>query len=167
MEKEDIHRLFTQYYAKMNRIARTILCDEQESEDVISDIFEYLLCHNVTLIPDTEERYLLTSVRNQCIKRINHQEVHKRMVTAAVTEESDEADEDERLADVMEIVENSLTEQDKRIFMLRFSEGNSYEDISVMEGISKVAVWKHLSHIINRIKEQINNQHYVKCYKQV
>lgn len=167
MEKEEIHRLFTQYYAKMNRIARTILCDEQESEDVISDIFEFLLCHNVVLLPDTEERYLLTSVRNQCIKRINHQEVHNRMVTAVVTEDSDEADEDERLADVMEIVENSLTEQDKRIFMLRFTEGYSYEDISVMEGISKVAVWKHLSRIINRIKEQINNQHYVKCYKQV
>lgn len=167
MEKEDIHRLFTQHYAKMNRIARTILCDEQESEDVISDIFEFLLCHNVVLLPDTEERYLLTSVRNQCIKRINHQEVHNRMVNAVVTEDSDEADEDERLADVMEIVENSLTELDKRIFMLRFTEGYSYEEISVVEGISKVAVWKHLSRIINRIKEQINNQHYVKCYKQV
>ena len=167
MEKEEIHRLFTQYYAKMNRIARTILCDEQESEDVISDIFEFLLCHNVVLLPDTEERYLLTSVRNQCIKRINHQEVHNRMVNAVVTEDSDEVDEDERLADVMEIVENSLTEQDKRIFMLRFTEGYSYDDISVMEGISKVAVWKHLSRIINRIKEQINNQRYVKCYQQV
>ena len=167
MEKEEIHRLFTQHYAKMNRIARTILCDEQESEDVISDIFEFLLCHNVVLLPDTEERYLLTSVRNQCIKRINHQEVHNRMVNAVVTEDSDEADEDERLADVMEIVENSLTEQDKRIFMLRFTEGYSYDDISVVEGISKVAVWKHLSRIINRIKEQINNQRYVKCYQQV
>ena len=167
MEKEEIHRLFTQHYAKMNRIARTILCDEQESEDVISDIFEFLLCHNVVLLPDTEERYLLTSVRNQCIKRINHQEVHNRMVNAVVTEDSDEVDEDERLADVMEIVENLLTEQDKRIFILRFTEGYSYDDISVVEGISKVAVWKHLSRIINRIKEQINNQHYVKCYKQV
>ena len=167
MEKEEIHRLFTQHYAKMNRIARTILCDEQESEDVISDIFEFLLCHNVVLLPDTEERYLLTSVRNQWIKRINHQEVHNRMVNAVVTEDSDEVDEDERLADVMEIVENLLTEQDKRIFILRFTEGYSYDDISVVEGISKVAVWKHLSRIINRIKEQINNQHYVKCYKQV
>ena len=101
MEKEDIHRLFTQYYGRMNRIARTILCDEQESEDVISDIFEFLLCHNVVLLPDTEERYLLTSVRNQCIKRINHQEVHNRMVNAVVTEDSDEVDEDERLAAVL------------------------------------------------------------------
>jgi len=167
MEKEEIHRLFIQYYEKMNRIARSILCDEQESEDVISDVFEYLLNHNVVLIPDSEERYLLTSVRNQCIKRVHHQEVHQKMVANALKEDYDEVCEDERMTDVMEIVENSLSERDKRIFTLRFSEGNSYEDISVIEGISKVAVWKHLSQIINSIKEQLNKQNYVKRYQQV
>ena len=36
-------RLFKQHYAKMLRVARTILYDEQESKDVVSDIFEGLL----------------------------------------------------------------------------------------------------------------------------
>lgn len=167
MEKEEIHRLFIRYYERMNRVARSILCDEQESEDVISDIFEYLLNHNVVLIPDTEERYLLTSVRNQCVKRVHHQEVHQRMIANAMADDYVDTDVDERLDDVMEIVENSLAERDKRIFTLRFTEGNSYEDISVIEGISKVAVWKHLSQIIKCIKEQLNNQNYVKHYQQV
>lgn len=167
MEKEEIHRLFIQYYEKMNRVARSILCDEQESEDVISDIFEYLLNHSVVLIPETEERYLLTSVRNQCIKRVHHKEVHQRMVTNTLTNEYEDDEEDERIADVMEIVENSLSERDKRIFTLRFSEGNSYEEISVIEGICKVAVWKHLSQIVKSIKEQLSNQNYVKHYQQV
>ena len=30
-----------QHYAKMYRVARSILYDEQESKDVISDIFDY------------------------------------------------------------------------------------------------------------------------------
>ena len=38
MEK-DIQRLFKQHYAKMLRVARTILYDEQESKDVVSDIW--------------------------------------------------------------------------------------------------------------------------------
>ena len=33
-------RLFKQHYAKMLRVARTILYDEQESKDVVSDIFD-------------------------------------------------------------------------------------------------------------------------------
>ena len=32
MEKDEIQRLFKQHYAKMYRVARTMLYDEQESE---------------------------------------------------------------------------------------------------------------------------------------
>jgi len=39
MERQEIQRLFVQHYAKMLRVARTILYDEQESQDVVSDIF--------------------------------------------------------------------------------------------------------------------------------
>ena len=58
-------RLFKQHYAKMYRMARTILYDEQESEDVVSDIFEDLLHGQTILMPETEECYLLTSPGSQ------------------------------------------------------------------------------------------------------
>ena len=50
MEK-DIQRLFKQHYAKTLRVARTILYDEQESKDVVSDIFEGLLRGQTVLTP--------------------------------------------------------------------------------------------------------------------
>ena len=126
MEK-DIQRLFKQYYAKMLRVARTILYDEQESKDVVSDIFEGLLRGRMVLIPDTEERYLLTSVRNQCLKRIRHQETRLRMETASAEQTSNSEHEDERITDIVEFVVSHLTEQEQRIFRLRFTEGYSYE----------------------------------------
>ena len=110
MEK-DIQRLFKQHYAKMLRVARTILYDEQESKDVVSDIFEGLLRGRTVLMPDTEERYLLTSVRNQCLKRIRHQETRLRMETASAEQPSDAEDEDERMTDIVEFVVSHLTEQ--------------------------------------------------------
>ena len=51
-----------------------------------------------------------------------------------------------------------LSFQEQRIFRLRFTEGYTYEEIALAEGISKVAVWKHLSHTINAIKKQFNPQ---------
>ena len=36
MEQETIQRLFMQHYAKMIRVARNLLFDEQECEDVVS-----------------------------------------------------------------------------------------------------------------------------------
>ena len=49
MANEEVKKLFIEYYAKMYRVARSILYDEQESKDVVSDIFERLLYgHTVT-----------------------------------------------------------------------------------------------------------------------
>ena len=156
MERHDIQRLFKQHYGKMLRVARTILYDEQESKDVVSDIFEGLLRGRTVLMADTEERYLLTSVRNQCLKRIRHQETRHRMETATAGLATDAEHEDERMTDIVEFVVSRLTEQEQRIFRLRFSEGYSYDEIASAEGISRVAVWKHLSHALKEIRNRFN-----------
>ena len=156
MERMDIQRLFKQHYGKMLRVARTILYDEQESKDVVSDIFEGLLRGRTVLMPDTEERYLLTSVRNQCLKRIRHQDTRLRMETATTGQTSDAEHEDERIADIAEFVVSHLTGQEQHIFHLRFSEGYSYDEIASAEGISRVAVWKHLSHALKEIRNRFN-----------
>ena len=121
MEKNVIQRLFRQHYAKMYRVARTILYDEQESEDVVSDIFESLLSGQTVLAADTEERYLLTSVRNMCLKRLRHSSTS--LEGNGYIELSDDSEmEDERLTDIDEFVARHLTEQEQRIFRLRFTD---------------------------------------------
>ena len=153
MERIECQRLFMQHYAKMYRVARTILYDEQESEDVVSDIFEHLLHKQTVLIPDTEEHYLLTSVRNQCFKRLRH--VSSSLQDSDYAELADDSEtDDERLTDIDEFVANHLSVQEQRIFRLRFTDGYSYEEIAAAEGISRVAVWKHLSHALNIIRQQ-------------
>lgn len=156
MKNEEIKRLFQQHYSKMYRVARTILLDEHESKDVVSDVFERLLSGNTVLLPATEERYLLTSVRNQCIKRLHHEEV-KRLAAESYSKEQDDTEDDERLGEVIDFARQSLSVQEQRIFDLRFNQGCSYEEIAIAEGISKVAVWKHLSHLITIIKEHFNS----------
>lgn len=152
----ETQQLFKQYYAKMYRVARTILYDEQESKDVVSDVFESLLSEGMALMPETTEHYLLTSVRNQCIKRIHHEEVCRHTADYCLIAIADEETEDERLTDIVEYVVSHLSLQEQRIFNLRFAEGCSYDEIAVAEGISRVAVWKHLSHVLNVIKNHFN-----------
>lgn len=157
MEKNEVQRLFVQHYARMFRVARSILFDEQESEDVCSDIFESLLHSGLVLLPGTEEQYLLTSVRNRCLKRLRHEEVRRRMEQEDSGKPTDEEPEDERLAEVEEII-CCMSEQKQRIFRLRYTEGYTYEEIATAEGISKVAVWKHLSSVLNDIREHFNRR---------
>ena len=158
MQREVIKQLFMQHYAKMQRVARTLLYDEQESEDVVSDIFEKLLHGQITLMPGSEKNYLLTTVRNQCLKRLRHREIQRR-TNEVFTDIQDESDaEDERLTDIVEFVVGHLSHQEQCIFHLRFTEGRSYEEIATTEHISRVSVWKHLSHIMTEIKSQFNQR---------
>jgi RNA polymerase sigma-70 factor (ECF subfamily) len=151
MEREAVRQLFVEHYAKMLRVARTLLYDEQESEDVVGDVFERLLNREQVLKATTEEHYLLTSVRYQCLKRLRHARLKREVDFAEAP-----ADEDERLADIVEFVVSHLSRQEQRIFNMRFTDGCTYEEIAAEEGISRVAVWKHLAHIITLIKQRFN-----------
>ena len=73
-----------------------------------------------------------------------------------MTTDNGQEAEDERMQDIVEFVISHLSEREQRIFSLRFTEGYSYEEIAIKEGISKVAVWKRLSHIITEIKKRFN-----------
>ncbi|MBQ7572470.1 MAG: sigma-70 family RNA polymerase sigma factor [Bacteroidaceae bacterium] len=159
MERNEVERLFRTHYARMYRVARSLLYDEQESEDVVSDIFEGLLHGSMALWPESEESYLLTSVRNQCLKRLRHEEVRRRTSVADAPRQSTDGNgEDDRLSEIVEYVVAHRSAQEQRIFDQRFREGLTYEEIARREGISKVAVWKHLSHILNTIRQHFNTK---------
>ncbi|MBQ3122100.1 MAG: sigma-70 family RNA polymerase sigma factor [Bacteroidaceae bacterium] len=160
MERDYIQQLFKQHYAKMYRVAYSILLDEQESKDVVSDVFAGLLQGNTMLLPDTCEHYLLTSVRNQCFKRIRHEETKQRAEQFICSElQTTISTEDERLIDINEYVASCLSPQDRRIFRMRYYYGSSYDEIAISEGISRVAVWKHLSRVLNSIKKHFREVH--------
>ncbi len=174
MEKKEISTLFRQYYGRMYGMAVSILYDEQESKDVVSSIFERLLASDTVLLPDTAGHYLLTSVRNACLKRIAQKSSQQRFAQqyaceqrllaseeqaksarqlAAMSPEEDEA----QLERMIRFAQTHLLDQEQRIFKMRFLGGMKYEEIGEELGISRVAVWKHLSHITTIIKEQFKD----------
>ncbi len=160
MEKKEVATLFRQYYGRMYGMAVSILYDEQESKDVVSDIFARLLTSDTVLLPDTIEHYLLTSVRNSCIKRIAQKTNQQRLAMQYASEQqlavSPEMDE-QRMEKMLQIARSQLSDQQLRIFKMRYLAGMKYEEIGEELGISRVAVWKHLSRITTIIKEQFKD----------
>lgn len=160
MDNKDIEALFRQYYNRMYRMAVSILYDEQESKDVVSDIFGRLLVSDVKLLSGTVQHYLLTSVRNSCLKRIAQKTIRQRIAQHYVSEqqlaETPEKDE-QRLERMIEFAKTHLTPRERRIFKMRFLGGMKYEEIGEELGISRVAVWKHLSRITTIIREQFKD----------
>ena len=154
MKKKEIERLFRQYYVQMTRLARTLLYDDEEARDVVSEVFATLIKADIT--PKDIERYLLISVRNRCLNLIEHKSVRAKFEQAYTLEmrsEPEPTDDDDRLRRVMTYAEQNLTEQTLRVFRMRHLQGMKYQEIADELGISRVMVYKHLTQAMEKMRE--------------
>ncbi len=155
--KDDIERLFRTHYAAMYRLAMLILREDDVARDIVHDVFEALLVSGKS---DVSAPYLLTAVRNRCLKHIRRLSANDRMKEVYSLDESEIEDEewpdDETIALIQKTVADDLTEGCRRVVELRFFEEKSYQEITDIIGISKVAVYKHLRHAIDVLREKLS-----------
>ena len=76
LEKRILEQLFRQNYSEMIHLARVLLGNDGEAEDVVQDIFLHMANSDIT---PKSEGYLLTAVRNACLNRIRQMQLHDRV----------------------------------------------------------------------------------------
>lgn len=148
--------MFRQHYEKMYNLARYLLSDDDESKDVVSEVFTTILANNAVLMPESEEGFLMRSVRNRCLNLIAHKGVKER-VTKLLIDDADVILSDKtdgRLEQLMLLIEDLEPPIRKQIFRLHYLKEMSYQEVADKVGVSKVTVFNHLSQAMDWIKEQ-------------
>ena len=148
--------MFRQHYEKMYNLARSILSDDVESKDVVSEVFTTILADDVVLMPESEEGFLMRSVRNRCLNLIAHKSVKER-VAKLLLDDADvilSEETDERIDQLMLLIEYLEPPIRQLIFRLRYLQEKSYQEVADEVGVSKVTVFNHLSKAMDWIKEQ-------------
>ena len=162
MTKKEFEDIYRQHYAKMYRLARTMLYDADESKDVVSDIFARLLREKYQPQQSQMEGYLMTAVLNRCRDVISHKSIRKRVEKLFLQESMQghiiSMNDDDRLERLMQFIEAELPPLSQLIFRLRFLREMSYEEVAQATGVSKVTVYNHLSQSLQRIKEHFQQQ---------
>ena len=162
MTKKEFEDIYRQHYAKMYRLARTMLYDADESKDVVSDIFARLLRDGDRPQKDRMEGYLMTAVRNRCRDALNHKSMQERVerlfLQDSMQDQIVSMNDDDRLERLMQFIETELPPLSQQIFRLRFLSEMSYEEVAQAAGVSKVTVYNHLSQSLQRIKEYFQKE---------
>ena len=155
MTRNDIELIFKQHYMRMYRLAASILYDEEESKDVVSEVFSRLLASGAALRPETTEAYLLTGVRNQCRNVIERKKVRERLVrllSDATTEPTMTDSEHWRMTELMQYVEKHLSPISQQIFRLRYLREMTCQEVADTLGVSRQTVHHHLRESIAQIR---------------
>ena len=157
-DKQEFERIFRQYYGGMFRLARKMLGDDQESKDVVSDVFAQLLKRHTDLHSDTLQGYLLTSVRNRCINLLVHKQKEQAAIVDLQTE--DGQTEQEQLDTLHRYIDEHMPEMTQRILRLRYQQGLKYREIADALNISEVTVFNHLSQSLKELKDYFKSLGY-------
>lgn len=152
--------MFRQHYEKMYNLARYLLSDDDESKDVVSEVFTTILANNAVLMPESEEEFLMRSVRNRCLNLIAHKGVKER-VTKLLIDDADVILSDKtdgRLEQLMLLIEDLEPPIRKQIFRLHYLKEMSYQEVADKVGVSKVTVFNHLSQAMEWIRKQLKKE---------
>ena len=169
MKKEEIGILFRQHYGPMIRLAKRMLYDDEESRDVVSEVFATLI--KTDILPKNMEGYLMASVRNRCLNLLEHKDVRAKFEHAYTLEmKRNAATDDDAISytsveqwyqQIMSFAKQHLSAQTLRVFRMRHIDGMKYQEIADQLDISRVMVYKHLAKAMNTIREYNNQKKYL------
>ncbi len=160
MTRRELEILFKSHYAPMFRLAMSMLYDEDESKDVVSDVFASLAAGGMTIKSDNARSFLLTCVRNSCINVIRHKQMRERFIrlySAKAEPLADGPDDSLMLNELREYINTELPPLSRRIFTLRFLHDMTCQQVADAVGVSRVTVHHHLSQSLEKINAYFNN----------
>lgn len=159
MTTSELEILFKTHYAAMFRLAMSLLYDEDESKDVVSDVFASLLGGGLAIRSDNARGFLLTCVRNSCINVIRHKQMRERFMklySNSAEPLADGPDDSLTLAELREYIDNNLPPLSRRIFTLRYLHDMTCQQVAETVGVSRVTVHHHLSQSLEKINAYFN-----------
>lgn len=154
MDKKTVERLYTENSERLRQVAMYILADEEESRDVVNDVFMRLLSTDIAAKEGEEVAFVARCVKNECLNRMKHKSVRERFERlyseSIVNDEAADSCYDAEA--LMSYVDENFTDRMKQVFRLRFVEGMKYGEIANELAISHGAVYKHIVHCLDMIK---------------
>ena len=156
--RSQIESLFKTHYTQMYHLALTLLFDEAESKDVVSDVFASLISGKTMMRTDNAKAFLLACVRHRCMNVLQHKQVHERFARL-LTEDTDTlisdntAEEQMQMEELMRYVQDNLSSLEQQIFRLRYLKEMTCQEVAEALNVSRPTVHTHLKQSVEKIRK--------------
>ena len=160
--RSQIESLFKTHYTQMYHLALTLLFDEAESKDVVSEVFASLLSGSTIVKADNAKAFLLASVRHRCLNVLQHKQVHERFARL-LTEGTDTlvsdntVEEEMQMEELMRYVRENLSSLELQIFRLRYLREMTCQEVAEALNVSRQTVHTHLKQSVGKIRKYFNS----------
>lgn len=163
-DKKTFEQLYKSNYRQMYRFAYSLLAKDvgqrsqdlcqEDARDAVSQVFTQLWHRKPPLEEDTVTGYLMAAVKNHCLNILRTYQQNAAIEAELQAEQhtQQEQERQELLEELERVIDQHLTEQDKRILTLHYDEDMTYTETAQTLGISPSAVNKHITHSLSKIR---------------
>ena len=155
--KQRFERLFKDSYPQMYRMAFSMVEDADDAKDAVSQVFTQMWKGKPDVSEESVRGYLLAATRNQCLHILRQRELRRQM-EEELQREAEASSNDEReelMRELQQVIDDNLTEQDRRVLQLHYEEEMTYQETATVLGISPSAVNKHITRSLAKIRETL------------
>jgi len=164
--KQQFERLFKDSYPHMYRMAFSLVENAEDAKDAVHQVFVKLWNGKPEIATESIRGYLLSATRNQCLHILRDRQLQRRLKEELQKETAWQKDEEreeppapdrreELLQQLQQVIDDNLTEQDRRVLQLHYEEEMTYAETASVLGISSSAVNKHITRSLARIRETL------------
>ena len=155
--KQSFERLFKDSYPHMYRMAFSMVENADDAKDAVNQVFTQMWRGKPKVSDDSVRGYLLAATRNQCLHILQQRQLQRQMEEVLQREEEAQSNEEreELLQTLRQIIDDHLTEQDKRVLQLHYDEEMTYQETATILGISTAAVNKHITKSLSKIRQTL------------
>lgn len=155
--KQEFERLFKDSYPHMYRLAFSMVENADDAKDAVHQVFAQIWRNKPKIANDSICGYLLAATRNQCLHLLRSRQLQRQLeeelqqeITASENEEREEL-----LQQLRQVIDNNLTEQDRRVLSLHYDDEMTYAETATVLGISASAVNKHITRSLAKIRQTL------------
>ena len=152
--KQKFEHLFKDNYPHMYRMAFSVVKNADDAKDAVNQVFAQVWKRKPQISEDSIRGYLLAATRNQCLHLLRSQQLQQQMEEELSRQQTtnEVEDQEELLQKLQQIINDNLTEQDRRVLQLHYEEEMTYEETASVLGISSSAVNKHITQSLAKIR---------------
>ena len=156
--KKEFEHLFKDNYPHMYRMAFSMVENADDAKDAVHQVFTQMWRGKPQVARESVRGYLLAATRNQCLhllrsRQLQRQMEHELQQDMAV---SDSEERKELLQQLQQVIDDHLTDQDRRVLSLHYEEDMTYSETAKVLGISASAVNKHITQSLAKIRKNLN-----------
>jgi len=164
-DRAEFESLFRSSYVSLVRYARTLVKDQDASEEIVQDLFVRLWQEKEKIkIESSLNGYLFRAVHNRCLHYIEHLKVVGRHAETVISAQSDPSDDPSEILHYKDLqlkiarILERLPERCGRIFCMSRFEGLKYSEIAEKLSVSVKTVEANMGIALKEFRKELKEQ---------